>query len=147
MNLEKKSTYVKELLNKEDLLKGFSLIKQLGASLVEETYLGLIEEMKKEGYKMFGLYEGEEVVSIAGVSKLRSLQYGKYVCVNELVTDVNERSKGYGQTLLSFVNQWAKENGCDVVILSSSIQRVEAHKFYESKMGFDKTSFVFKKQL
>ena len=49
--------------------------------------------------------------------------------------------------LLSFVNEWAKENSCEVVALSSGLQRVEAHKFYESKMEFDKTSYVFKKQL
>jgi hypothetical protein len=34
-----------------------------------------------------------------------------------------------------------------VVALSSGLPRVEAHKFYESKMEFDKTSYVFKKQL
>lgn len=145
--MDKETTYVKELLNKEDLLKAFPLIKQLGASFSEETYLSLIEDMKKEDYKMFALYAEEEVVSVAGVSKLTTLQYGKHVYVNELVTDENQRSKGYGQILLSFVNEWAKDNGCNVVVLSSGFQRVEAHKFYESKMGFDKTSYVFKKQL
>lgn len=144
--MDKETTYVKELLNKEDLLKAFPLIKQLGAPFSEETYLNLIEDMKKEGYKMFALYAEEEVVSVTGVSKLTTLQYGKHVCVNELVTDENQRSKGYGQILLSFINEWAKENSCDVVVLSSGLQRVEAHKFYEFKMGFDKISYGFKKQ-
>lgn len=145
--MNKETTYVKELLNKEELLKGFPVMKQLRTHLVEETYLNLIEDMKKEGYKIFALYVDEEVVSVAGVIKLTNLYYGKHVWINDLVTDVNQRSKKYGQTLLSFINKWAKENGCDVVALSSGLQRVEAHKFYEFKMGFDKTSYVFKKQL
>lgn len=145
--MDNETTYVRELLNKEDLLKAFPVMKPLRTHLVEETYLNLIEDMKKEGYKMFALYVEEEIVAVIGVIKLTNLYYGKHVWVNDLVTDINQRSKRYGQFLLSFVNEWAKENGCEVVALSSGLQRVEAHKFYESKMEFDKTSYVFKKQL
>jgi GNAT superfamily N-acetyltransferase len=145
--MDKETTYIKELVNKEGLLKAFPIMKQLRTHLVEETYLNLIEDMKREGYKMFALYLVNEVVAVAGVIKLTNLYYGKHVWVNDLVTDVNQRSKKYGQILLSFINEWAKENGCDVVALSSGLQRLEAHKFYESKMRFDKTSYVFKKQL
>ncbi len=145
--MDKETTYVKELLNKEELLKAFTIMKQLRTHLIEETYLNLILDMKKEGYKMFALYVDEEVVAVAGVIKLTNLYYGKHVWVNDLVTDINKRSNKYGQSLLSFINEWAKENCCDVVALSSGLQRVEAHKFYELKMGFHKTSYVFKKQL
>lgn len=143
----KETTYVREILNKEDLLKAFAVIKQLRTHLIEEKYLNLVEDMKKEGYKMFTLNVGEEVTAVVGFIKLTNLYYGKHVWVNDLVTDVNQRGKGYGEILLSFVNEWAKENGCEVVALSSGLDRVEAHKFYEGKMEFDKTSYVFKKQL
>lgn len=145
--MDKGTTYVKELLDNEELLKAFPVMKQLRSHLVEETYLNLILAMKKEGYKMFALYLDEEIVGVAGLVKLTNLYYGKHVWVNDLVIDENQRSKKYGQTLLSFINEWAKENGCDVVALSSGLQRVEAHKFYEFKMEFDKTSYVFTKQL
>jgi GNAT superfamily N-acetyltransferase len=145
--MDKEITYIRELLSKQELLLAFPIMKQLRTHLVEETYLNLIEDMKKEGYIMFALYVEEKVVAVAGVIKLTNLYYGKHVWVNDLVTDVNQRSKKYGQMLLSFVNEWAKENSCEVVALSSGLQRVEAHKFYESKMQFDKTSYVFKKQL
>ncbi|MDV4150731.1 GNAT family N-acetyltransferase [Clostridium sp. AL.422] len=145
--MDKENTYVKELLNKDEFLKAFPIMKQLRTHLIEETYLNLILDMKKEGYKMFSLYANDEIVAVAGVIKLTNLYYGKHVWVNDLVTDVSKRSNKYGQKLLSFIIEWAKENGCDVVALSSGIQRVEAHKFYELKMGFDKVSYVFKKQL
>lgn len=144
---EKETTYVKELVNNEELLKAFPVMKQLRTHLIEETYLNLILDMKKEGYKIFALYVDEEIVAVAGVIKLTNIYYGKHVWVNDLVTDINKRSNKYGQILLSFINKWAKENGCNVVALSSGLQRLEAHNFYELKMGFDKVSYVFKKQL
>jgi hypothetical protein len=49
--------------------------------------------------------------------------------------------------LLSFVVKLAEESDCEMVVLSSNFERVKAHKFYLEKMGFAKTSYVFKKQL
>ncbi|WP_155268509.1 NUDIX domain-containing protein [Clostridium beijerinckii] len=40
-------------------------VLELGET-VEETYLNLILDMKKEGYKMFALYVDKEVVAVAG---------------------------------------------------------------------------------
>lgn len=139
--------YIKELLNREEWLQAFGVMKQLRTHLNEESYLELLGEMKKEGYKIFALFVNEKVVAIAGVIILTNLYYGKHVWVNDLVTEENERSKDYGQEILSFVSTWAKDNGCSVIALSSGLQRVQAHKFYESKMGFDKSSYVFKKDI
>lgn len=140
-------TYVKELLNKEDFLKAFPIIKQLRTNLVETTYLELLEGMIEEGYKAFALYVANEIVSVIGITQLTNLYYGKHIWVNDLITDLDQRSKGYGKILLSFVSNIAKENGCEVIALSSGLKRLDAHKFYESKMEFDKVSYVFKKEL
>lgn len=76
-----------------------------------------------------------------------TLYYGRFVWVCDLVTDNNKRSNGYGDKLLSYVHEWAKENGYQSVALSSGLQRTDAHRFYEEKMGYDKVSYVFKKNL
>lgn len=140
-------TYVKELLNKEDFLKAFPVVKQLRTNLVETTYLELLEGMIEEGYKAFALYVSNEIVSVIGIIQLTNLHYGKHIWVNDLITDLDQRAKGYGEILLSFVSKIAKENGCEVIALSSGLKRLDAHKFYESKMEFDKVSYVFKKEL
>lgn len=145
--MNKESFYIKELQNKDEFIKAFVIVKQLRTHLGEETYLKLINGMREEGYKLFALYINSEIVSVIGVIKLTNLYYGKHVWINDLVTDINKRSKGYGEILLSFIKEWAKENDCEVVALSSGLQRLEAHKFYELKMEFDKASYVFKYQL
>ncbi|WP_269149107.1 hypothetical protein [Helicobacter apodemus] len=41
----------------------------------------------------------------------------------------------------------AKKEGYLQIELSSSFKREEAHRFYEKKMNFQKTSYVFVKSL
>jgi GNAT superfamily N-acetyltransferase len=64
-----------------------------------------------------------------------------------LVTDSTKRSNGYGEKLLDFVHEWASHHNYQCVALSSGLQRVDAHRFYEAKMGYDKVSYVFKKNM
>ena len=136
-----------EILNKEDMAKAFKVMKQLRPQLNEIEFSKLTKEMREEGYKLYGLFKEEKIVAVTGFIKLTNLYYGKHVWVYDLVTDENERSKGYGEILLSFVTKWAKKNDCKVVALSSGLQRVDAHRFYENKMSFDKTSYAFKKDI
>ncbi len=76
-----------------------------------------------------------------------TLYYGRFVWVCDLVTDSSQRSNGYGERLLSYVHKWAKENDYESVVLSSGLKRIDAHRFYEKRMGYDKVSYVFKKPL
>jgi GNAT superfamily N-acetyltransferase len=76
-----------------------------------------------------------------------TLYYGRFIWVCDLVTLPEERSKGYGEKLLTYVHQYAVENGYNIVSLSSGLQRVDAHRFYEEKMRYNKVSYVFLKKL
>lgn len=64
-----------------------------------------------------------------------------------MVVDEKKRSSGYGKELLNFIVDWGKTNECEVVALSSGLEKEYAHKFYEEKMDFKKVSYVFKKQI
>ncbi|MEY8743234.1 GNAT family N-acetyltransferase, partial [Bacillales bacterium AN1005] len=72
---------------------------------------------------------------------------GRFTWVCDLVTDNSYRSKGYGEALIEYVQNWSKENGFDIVSLSSGLQRKDAHRFYEQKMGYNKTSYVYLKRV
>ncbi|WP_374724596.1 GNAT family N-acetyltransferase [Calidifontibacillus erzurumensis] len=137
-----------ELSTKEEIRKAYSVMKQLRTHLDEQTYLDLVMEAKeKENYKLFALFEENTLASVVGFQPMITLYYGRFVWVCDLVTDENKRSKGYGEKLLSFVNQWAKQHHFNTVALSSGLQRLDAHRFYEEKMGYQKVSYVFKKSL
>lgn len=143
-----KTLTVKELQTRNEIIAAFPVMKQLRTHLDESSYLELVSEaQEKEGYKMFALFDGDEIVAVIGFQPMITLYYGRFVWVCDLVTEANKRSKGYGERLLTYVHEWAKENNYETVALSSGIQRTEAHRFYEDKMSYDKVSYVFKTSL
>ncbi len=142
------STSIKELQSRKEITSAFPVMKQLRTHLDESSYLKLVIEARdKEGYKMFALFDKENMVAVIGFQPMTTLYYGRFIWVCDLVTDTHHRSKGYGEQLLSFVQQWAKESHYDNIALSSGLQRAEAHRFYQEKMGYDKVSYVFQASL
>ena len=107
----------------------------------------MLDAQEKDSYKLFALYDTEEIVAIIGFKPMITLYYGRFVWVCDLVTDAHKRSRGYGEKLLAYVHEWAKESNYESVALSSGLQRKDAHRFYEDKMKYDKVSYVFKTSL
>lgn len=139
---------INELKSKKDILEAFPVMNQLRTHLDEKAYFDLVIEAKeKDMYRLFALYDQGEIVAVTGFKPMITLYYGRFVWVCDLVTDNNKRSNGYGDKLLSYVHEWAKENGYQSVALSSGLLRTNAHRFYEGKMGYDKASYVFKKNI
>ncbi len=137
---------IREIFNNE-LEKAFPVISQLRTNLNLEEYIKLVETMKNQGYKIICLFEDDKVVSYAGIIQLVNLYYEQHIWVCDLVTDKNKRSNGYGKLLLAYIEQYAQENSLNCVALSSGLLREDAHKFYEHTMDYDKTSYVFKKNV
>ncbi|RLL44889.1 GNAT family N-acetyltransferase [Oceanobacillus piezotolerans] len=139
---------IKELLTTKDILAAFPVMNQLRTHLDEESYIELVlEAREKEHYRMFALYAESKVVAVIGFQPMITLYYGRFIWICDLVTDSHERSKGYGEKLLNYVQDWADNHNFERVALSSGLQRQNAHRFYETKMKYDKVSYVFKKEL
>jgi GNAT superfamily N-acetyltransferase len=138
---------IEELKGRENLRRAFPLMRSLRPHLDEDRYLELTAAMAGDGYRLFALFSGELIVALAGVRLAVNLYYGRYVWVYDLITEAGERSKGYGKKLLTFIIDWGRENNCHTVALASGVQRLEAHRFYQEKMGLEKVSYTFKKEL
>ncbi len=138
---------IKNLNSKDEIMDAFPVMSQLRTHLDINTYVELVmEAMEKEQYKLYALVDSDEIVAVVGFQPMITLYYGRYIWVCDLVTDASKRSFGYGEELLVFVEEWAKEYKYECVALSSGLQRTKAHRFYEEKMGYDKVSYVFKKE-
>jgi GNAT superfamily N-acetyltransferase len=144
----KQSITIKELKDENEWQAAYPVMKQLRTHLDERGFLQLVEEAtQKEGYKLVALYDYDQVVAVTGFMPMITLYNGRFIWVCDLVTDSRLRSNGYGEILLTYVQNWAKENGFDLVSLSSGLQRTNAHRFYEEKMDYDKVSYVFLKRI
>lgn len=137
---------IRQLSEEHEIRAAFPVMSQLRTHLSEALFYEMFQQMQKEGYNLIANYQNEKIVALAGFAILTNFYDGKHVYLYDLVTDGNERSKGYGEELLSFIESYAVQNNCNGVTLSSNLERVDAHRFYEQKMYYDKPSYVFKKR-
>ncbi|MCA1063991.1 GNAT family N-acetyltransferase [Rossellomorea sp. AcN35-11] len=141
------TTTVKELLTKGEVIGSYPVMKELRTDLSEAEYLALYDEMKLEGYRLFALCVDDEIVSLAGIVKRVNFYHKHHIFIYDLITSSNHRSKGYGKQLLEYIHTFAEESGADCVALDSGFPRVDAHRFYEEKMGYEKKSYSFRRKV
>ncbi|MGE5626636.1 MAG: GNAT family N-acetyltransferase [Solirubrobacterales bacterium] len=66
--------------------------------------------------------------------------------IASIITNQEERKKGYGRKMMDHVKNLATEKGCKGIILDSGLPRLDAHRFYEN-YGFEKCSYCFELKL
>jgi GNAT superfamily N-acetyltransferase len=137
---------IRELTEEHEVRAAYPVMNQLRTHLSEDLFYELFVHMQKEGYTLFANVHNDKIVALAGFAMLTNLYDGKHVYLYDLVTEEEERSKGYGEELLAFLESFAVQNNCNCVVLSSALHRKRAHMFYESKMHYERPSFVFKKR-
>lgn len=115
----------------EEILATYTLMKQLRPHLEEETYLSQIKQLQLEyGYKLIVIFENEEAKAAAGYRINHSLAWGKYLYVDDLITDQDSRSRGYANELFDWLDEELHKNHCSAMHLDSGVQRHDAHRFY-----------------
>jgi GNAT superfamily N-acetyltransferase len=109
----------------------FSVMRQLRPELSEATYLPLVRTLQQEvKYHLAALQNGDHVTCVAGFRYCHSLGWGRFLYVDELVTNSDERSSGAGATMLRWLAALAREAGCGELRLDSAVYRHGAHRFY-----------------
>lgn len=139
---------IQELTTEEEFRRAYPVMNELRTHFMKvEDYEAQLAEMRRDGYRLFAALEGNRYVALAGIAVRTNFYYGKFLYVYDLVTSEAVRSKGHGKALLDHLEELARAEGCQTIALSSGTQRVDAHRFYEEKMGYDRVSYVFKKEL
>jgi hypothetical protein len=84
----------------------------------------------------------QDVKCVAGFKVSEWLASGKYLEIEDLVTKVSERSRGYGGLLFDWLTDFAARQKCRQVRLLSAVRRADAHRFYKSK-GMSLEAYYF----
>ncbi len=122
------------------------VMSQLRPRFDVESLVSRVRLQQREGYELAMLIDGEGVAAVAGYRLGHNLAWGRYLYVDDLVTDETKRSQGYGQRLLDWLLQTAREADCHELHLDSGVQRFGAHRFY-LRYGMDITSHHFRVEL
>lgn len=67
---------------------------------------------------------------------------GETCYVSSIITNPEDRGKGYGVKLMEHAKKLAEERACKGMVLDSGISRKEAHRFYEI-FGFEKCAYCY----
>lgn len=138
---------VVELTTEEQWREAFPVMLELRTHLDEDTFVAMLREMAPQGYRLLAVRDDGAIKALAGIAYLTNLYYGRHIWVYDLITTATERSKGYGAALLGHVEHMARELDCDTLSLASGLQRLDAHRFYQQRMGLSPTAYTFQKSL
>ena len=114
--------------------------------IIGPDYRAHMAEMFAEGAGLIQLFDECEVRALAVWRAFHTTYCGYRLEIDDLVTDETQRSKGYGATLLTFVEAKARAMGCDTLTLNSGTHRTRAHRFY-FREGLHIAGFHFSKDL
>lgn len=87
----------------------------------------------------------ENIVDFITVAKSMAIEQD-YIKINGIAIKENYQGQGIVSQLISYVENYAKNQNVDLIILNSGYQREKAHIFYEN-LGFSKSSYCFRKKI
>jgi GNAT superfamily N-acetyltransferase len=136
---------IREISLKE-LESAYELVKELRSELSYDEFEDLVYAMRHQEYKMFGIYESDQLITYAGLSVLINLYHKRHLYIFDLVTTFSYRSQGYGKSMLAYLYDYAKIQNCEHVVLSSGLKEESNYHFYENE-AFEKRGDLFVKRL
>ncbi|MEW6737427.1 MAG: GNAT family N-acetyltransferase [Acidobacteriota bacterium] len=116
-----------------DIRRCFLVMTQLRTRITIDDFLAKVRRQEQDGYRLAYVENGGQIKAVAGFRVCEMLSRGRFLYVDDLVTEETERSKGYGDILFDCLIDYAKSQGCGRIDLDSGVQRSSAHRFYFKK--------------
>lgn len=136
--------------NCNDLMGLLTLYTQLHNNAMPEMEEGVHSLWNRmvndpDHHIIVGIFEGK-IISSCILVIVPNLTHNQrpYALIENVITDIDYRKKGYGTALLNYAKEIAKENNCYKIMLLTGSKEESTLKFYE-QAGFnknDKTAFI-----
>jgi GNAT superfamily N-acetyltransferase len=132
----------------EDIAACYPVLRQLRPKLDISTFVADVRRMQQEGYVLASLRDGlaslrdGDVRAVAGYRYYELFATGLTLYIDDLVTDAEHRSSGYGERLLDWLKNEATHHGCKFLTLDSGLKRAGAHRFYR-RHGLEEIALHF----
>lgn len=97
-------------------------------------------------YQLHGVFLGDQLTGVAGSWIGTRIWCGKYLEIDNLVTDPATRNSGAGTTLIRHLEALARQTHCQTVILDTYTGNHASHRLYH-RLGFEVWGFHFIKPL
>lgn len=114
-----------------DVAACFPLMQQLRPHLANaEELVERWQLQSRAGYRIMALWHGDRPRALAGYRISDNLIHGRFLYIDDLVTENVERGNGLGKSMLERMENEAHANGCRRLVLDTAIDNLLAHRFY-----------------
>ena len=135
-------------LASDDLIGAAGLLVLLNpetsAALIAERLDALLTDHSH--YQLFGAFSDGKLVGVAGAWIATKIWCGRYLEIDNLVVESNQRSFGIGSLLVHHLESLAKERDCKLIVLDSYTANHPSHRLYH-RLGFEIWGFHFVKPI
>lgn len=83
-----------------------------------------------EGYRMVAAYSDGAPAALAGYRVQHNLVHGRFLYVDDLVTQGRRRSTGLGAVLMDWLKAEGRVLGCARLVLDTPMSNALGHRFY-----------------
>lgn len=134
----------------QDILSIGNLIRyELGYTNLDfNKFTNRFQMMKQnKDYLILVAKDADRVVGFIGTCKGIAFELdGEYMRIIALAVNRDYQHKGIGSQLIRHAEDYAIEQNIHYTAVSSGLQRIDAHRFYE-KNGYTKKGYSFKKEI
>lgn len=117
--------------NEAEVATCFPLMRQLRPHLASEQELvARWRSQTMAGYRLMALWQSGSPAALAGFRLQENLFHGVHFYVDDLVTDADARSGGFGRVMMHRLKAEARSAGCTRLVLDTPLTNVLGHRFY-----------------
>jgi len=132
----------------EDAAAVSALLGELGYEVSPQAAGERVRRLNETGSDpTFIAGEDGRPLNLIALHRCHMIQYRTPVTrITAPVVHHRARRRGIGRLLIDHALRWAEQSGCELVELTSALNRAEAHAFYRD-VGFEPNSLRFRKSL
>jgi GNAT superfamily N-acetyltransferase len=109
----------------------FTLMRQLRPRLASAAeFAAQWRRQAADGYRILALWPDRMPVALAGFRLQENFVHGRFLYVDDLVSEQKERGRGRGARLLEHLGAEGRALGCAKLVLDSGLDNALAHRFY-----------------
>jgi len=119
------------VVGEADIAACYALMRALRPQLSSEAeFIERWRRQSEQGYSIVVIWRAQRPVALAGFRVQENLVHGRFLYVDDLVTDESERRRGHGARLLDRLKAEGRARGCRKLVLDTALENTLAHRFY-----------------
>lgn len=115
----------------DDIAESFAVMRELRPHVEDvDIYRERIQRQQRDGYRLLGVWQDDELSGLAGYRHLENLLYGRFTYVDDLVVRQSSQRSSFGAELLDHVRALTKADGRTMLVLDTGLANSLAQRFY-----------------